>query len=68
MFPGDRVYAPRGSVHAFKNHTDQTIRVLSISLLRDSNDSSPKQPSGAERDMSRIVALEEKYRTFSVKQ
>jgi mannose-6-phosphate isomerase-like protein (cupin superfamily) len=28
MFPGDCVYSPRGSVHAFKNTTDQPIRVF----------------------------------------
>ena len=28
MFPGDCVYSPRGSVHAFKNNTDQPIRLF----------------------------------------
>ena len=28
MSPGDCVYSPRGSVHAFKNETDETIRLL----------------------------------------
>jgi mannose-6-phosphate isomerase-like protein (cupin superfamily) len=46
MFPGDCVYAPRGSVHAFKNNTDRLSECSSISLPRDLSDSSPKQPSG----------------------
>ena len=28
VFPGDCVYSPRGSVHGFKNNTDQPIRVF----------------------------------------
>src|ERR1700736_5672764 len=28
MLPGDCVYSPRGSVHGFKNNTDQPIRVF----------------------------------------
>ena len=37
MFPGDCVYAPRGSVHAFKNNTDRPIRVFINIAPRDSN-------------------------------
>jgi mannose-6-phosphate isomerase-like protein (cupin superfamily) len=64
VFPGDCVYSPRGSVHAFKNKTDQPIRVF-LNLA----------PAGFERffaevaeewtqsepDMSRIKAISEKY-------
>jgi quercetin dioxygenase-like cupin family protein len=28
LLPGDCVYSPRGSIHGFKNHTDQPIRVF----------------------------------------
>jgi mannose-6-phosphate isomerase-like protein (cupin superfamily) len=43
VFPGTCIYSSRGSVHAFKNNTDQPIRgCSSISLPRDLNDSSPK--------------------------
>jgi quercetin dioxygenase-like cupin family protein len=69
MFPGDCVYCPRGSVHAFKNNTDQPIRVF-INIA----------PSGFERffaeaaeewaqpepDMSRITTIAEKYGLHSV--
>jgi mannose-6-phosphate isomerase-like protein (cupin superfamily) len=64
VVPGDCVYSPRGSVHAFKNKTDQPIRVF-INIA----------PAGFERffaevaeewaqsepDMSRIKAISDKY-------
>ena len=64
VFPGDCIYSPRGSVHAFKNNTDQPIRVF-MNIA----------PAGFERffaevaeewarpepDMSRITAISEKY-------
>jgi hypothetical protein len=64
MFPGDCVYAPRGSVHAFKNNTDQPTRMF-INIA----------PSGFERffaeaaqacaqpdpDLSHIATIAEKY-------
>ena len=64
LFPGDCVYSPRGSVHAFKNNTDQPIRVF-MNIA----------PAGFERffaevaeewaqpepDVSRITAISEKY-------
>jgi mannose-6-phosphate isomerase-like protein (cupin superfamily) len=69
MFPGDCVYSPRGSVHAFKNNTDQPIRVF-MNIA----------PSGFERffvevaeewakpepDMSRITTISDKYGIHSV--
>ena len=71
MFPGDCVYSPRGSVHAFKNNTDQPIRVF-INIA----------PAGFERffaevaeewaqlepDMSRITNISEKYGLHSLDQ
>jgi oxalate decarboxylase/phosphoglucose isomerase-like protein (cupin superfamily) len=68
MFPGDCIYAPRGSVHAFKNKTDQPIRVF-INMA----------PAGFERflaeqaeelakpepNMSRVTAIAEKYGLYS---
>jgi mannose-6-phosphate isomerase-like protein (cupin superfamily) len=64
LFPGDCVYSPRGSVHGFKNNTDQPICVF-INIA----------PAGFERffaeaaeewtqpkpDMSRISTIAEKY-------
>ena len=69
LFPGDCVYSPRGSVHGFKNNTDQLIRVF-INIA----------PSGFERffaevaeeyahpepDMGRITTIAEKYGLHSV--
>jgi quercetin dioxygenase-like cupin family protein len=64
LSPGDCVYSPRGSIHGFKNTTDQPIRVF-INIA----------PAGFEHffaeagevwaqpkpDMSRMTAIEEKY-------
>jgi mannose-6-phosphate isomerase-like protein (cupin superfamily) len=64
LSPGDCVYSPRGSVHAFKNITDQPIRVF-MNIA----------PAGFERffaevaeewaqpepDMNRITTISEKY-------
>jgi mannose-6-phosphate isomerase-like protein (cupin superfamily) len=71
LSPGDCVYSPRGSVHGFKNNTDQPIRVF-INIA----------PSGFERffaevaeewaqpepDMNRITTISEKYGLHSVDQ
>jgi quercetin dioxygenase-like cupin family protein len=71
MFPGDCVYAPRGSVHAFKNNTDQTIRVF-INIAPSGFErffaEAAEWWANPERDISRLATIEEKYRTFSVKQ
>ena len=71
MFPGDCVYSPRGSVHGFKNNTDQTIRVF-INIAPSGFErffaEAAEWWANPERDISRIAAIEEKYRTFSVKQ
>jgi quercetin dioxygenase-like cupin family protein len=71
MFPGDCVYAPRGSVHAFKNTTDQTIRVfinIAPSGFEGFFAEAAEWWATPERDVSRLAAIEAKYRTFSVKQ
>ena len=71
MFPGECVYAPRGSVHAFKNNNDQTIRVF-INIAPSGFErffaEAAEWWANPERDMSGIATIEEKYRTFSVKQ
>ena len=71
MFPGDCVYAPRGSVHAFKNNTDQIIRVfiyIAPSGFERFFAEAAEWWANPERDMSGIATIEAKYRTFSVKQ
>jgi quercetin dioxygenase-like cupin family protein len=69
LFPGDCVYAPRGSVHAFKNNTDQPICMFINAA-----------PAGFERffvevaeewaqpepEMSRITTIAAKYDLHSV--
>ncbi len=64
VFPSTCIYSPRGTVRAFKNNTDQPIRVF-INIA----------PAGFERffaeaaeewarpeyDMSRITAISKKY-------
>ena len=71
LSPGDCVYSPRGQVHAFKNITDQPIRVF-INIAPSGFErffaEAAEWWANPERDMSRIAAIEEKYRTFSVKQ
>ena len=71
MFPGDCVYAPRGSVHSFKNNSDQTIRVF-INIAPSGFErffaEAAEWWANPERDMSRLATIEEKYGTFSVKQ
>ena len=69
LVPGDSIYSPRGSVHGFKNNTDQIIRVF-INIA----------PAGFERffaevaqewaqpepDLGRITNIAEKYGQHSV--
>ena len=64
MSPGDCVYSPRGSVHAFKNHTDEPIRILihtAPSGIEHFFAEAAEEWAKPERDMSRIMALAEKY-------
>ena len=64
LCPGDCVYSPRGSVHAFKNNTDQLIRVLttaSPSGIEHFFAEAAEEWAKPERDMNRIIGLAEKY-------
>jgi quercetin dioxygenase-like cupin family protein len=69
LSPGDCVYSPRGSVHGFKNNTDQPIRVFinftpaGIETLFVEAAEEWAQP---EPDMIRLGALDEKYGLHSV--
>jgi quercetin dioxygenase-like cupin family protein len=64
LFPGDCVYSPRGTVHGFKNHTDQTIRVF-INFAPAGFEhwfaEMAQEWAQPERDMSRMKAIEDKY-------
>ena len=66
---GDCVYSPRSSVHAFKNITDQPIRVF-ISITPAGFERFFAEAAdwwaNPERDMSHLAVIEQKYRIFSV--
>ena len=67
MFPGDCVYAPRGSVHAFKNNTDQPIRIFinaAPSGFERFFAEAAEWWATEERDMSRLATIAEKYGIF----
>jgi mannose-6-phosphate isomerase-like protein (cupin superfamily) len=69
MFPGDCVYSPRGSVHAFKNKTNQPIRVfMTIAPAGFERFFAEVAEVWAqpERDASRITAISEKYGIHAV--
>jgi quercetin dioxygenase-like cupin family protein len=70
LSPGDCVDSPRGQVHAFKNITDQPIRVF-INIAPSGFErffaEAAEWWATPERDMNRLATIEEKYRTFSVK-
>jgi quercetin dioxygenase-like cupin family protein len=64
LSPGDCVYSPRGSIHAFKNNTDQPIRVLvnvTPAGLERFFAEAAEEWAKPEPDMSRFTALDEKY-------
>jgi len=63
LFPGDCVYSPRGSVHGFKNNTDQQIRVFHQCRSRGNIFFAEVAEEWArpERDMGCITAISEKY-------
>ena len=64
MSPGDCVYSPRGSVHAFKNNTDEPIRVFINSApsgIEHFFAEAAEEWAKPERDMSRIMTIAEKY-------
>jgi mannose-6-phosphate isomerase-like protein (cupin superfamily) len=69
LFPGDCVYSPRGSVHGFKNNTDQPISVF-INIAPAGFEhffaEAAEEWARPERDMSRITAIAEKYGQHSV--
>jgi hypothetical protein len=65
----DCVYSPRGSVHAFKNNTDQPIRVfMNIAPLGFERFFAEVAEEWAkpEPDMSHITTISEKYGLHSV--
>jgi hypothetical protein len=64
VFPGTCIYSPRGSVHAFKNNTDQPIRVfmnIAPTGFEHFFAEVAEEWARPERDMSRITAISEKY-------
>jgi quercetin dioxygenase-like cupin family protein len=69
LFPGDCVYSPRGSVHGFKNNTDQPIRVF-INIAPAGFEhffaEAAEEWARPEPDMNRLAALDEKYGLHSV--
>jgi mannose-6-phosphate isomerase-like protein (cupin superfamily) len=69
MFPGDCVYSPRGSVHAFKNKTDQPIRVfmnIAPAGFERFFAEVAEEWEQPERDASRIAAISDKYGIHAV--
>jgi quercetin dioxygenase-like cupin family protein len=64
LFPGDCVYSPRGSVHGFKNNTDQPIRVfINIAPAGFENffAEAAEEWAQPEPDRNRITTIAEKY-------
>jgi quercetin dioxygenase-like cupin family protein len=64
LSPGDCVYSPRGTVHAFKNNTDQPIRVfinITPSGIEHFFAEAAEEWAKPECDMSRTLAMAEKY-------
>jgi quercetin dioxygenase-like cupin family protein len=64
LSPGDCVYSPRGSIHGFKNNTDQPIRVfinVTPAGLERFFAEAAEEWAQPEPDMNRLTALDEKY-------
>jgi quercetin dioxygenase-like cupin family protein len=64
LSPGDCVYAPRGSVHGFKNNTDQPMCLLincTPAGIEGFFTEAAEEWSRPEPDMNRLKALDEKY-------
>jgi mannose-6-phosphate isomerase-like protein (cupin superfamily) len=64
VFPGDCVYSPRGSVHGFKNKTDQPIRVfmnIAPAGFERFFAEVAEEWAQSEPDMSRIKAISDRY-------
>ena len=71
MLPGDCVYAPRGSVDAFKNNTDQAIQVFinaAPSGFERFFAEAAEWWANPDRDMSRLATIAEKYGIFPAEQ
>jgi mannose-6-phosphate isomerase-like protein (cupin superfamily) len=69
LSPGDCVYSPRGSVHGFKNNTDQPIRVLinfTPAGIEGFFAEAAEEWAQPKPDMNRLKALDEKYGLHSV--
>jgi quercetin dioxygenase-like cupin family protein len=64
LFPGDCVHSPRGTVHGFKNHTDQPIRVF-INIAPAGFEhffaEAAEVWAKSEPDMSHMKAIEDKF-------
>jgi quercetin dioxygenase-like cupin family protein len=64
LSPGDCVYSPRGSVHGFKNNTDQPIRVF-INFtppgIEEFFAEAAEVWAQPEPDIGRFAALDKKY-------
>jgi len=69
MLPGTCIYSPRGTVHAFKNNTDQPIRVF-INIAPAGFErffaEVAEEWAQPERDTSRMRAISKKYGIHSV--
>jgi quercetin dioxygenase-like cupin family protein len=64
LSPGDCVYSPRGSVHGFKNNTDQPIRVfmtIAPAGFEHFFAEVAEEWAKPEPDMNRIKTISEKY-------
>ena len=69
LSPGDCVYSPRGSVHGFKNNTDQPIRVFinfTPAGIEGFFAEAAEVWAQPEPNMSRLAALDKKYGLHSV--
>lgn len=70
--PGGYAYVPPGTVHGFSNQTDAPVRYFAIAspagledYFAEMSELIKDEPSWPPRDMSKIVALMEKYDTFA---
>jgi mannose-6-phosphate isomerase-like protein (cupin superfamily) len=64
LFPGDCVYSPRGSVHGFKNNTDQPVRVyinFTPAGIEEFFAEAAEEWAQPEPNMNRLTNIAEKY-------
>ena len=69
LFPGDCAYSPHGAVHAFKNNTDQPIRVfinVTPAGIEGFFAEAAEEWAQPEPDLNRLRALDKKYGLHSV--